>query len=179
MRGRLIDFPLVAALLPLAAACTIADSGPPPSGDTTAASMVEARVPEAAAGDSGWAYVRRARADLNGDGTPEQVVVLSDVILNRRGQPLWEDGHRWQVYVESARGERTRLYARFLPHGALTVRFIEADRGAPPRLLLLERTPFTVGAYDIRYRAPGEVTLESRLVRRLSGEHALEGAPEP
>jgi hypothetical protein len=170
---------VLALLAPLAAACRIADSGPPARGDTTAAALVESRVPEAAAGDTGWPWVRRATLDLNGDARPEQVVVLSDVRIDSAGRPLWEDGHRWQVYVESPAGERTRLYARFLPNGSLATRFTEPARGAPPRIVLLERTPSAVGVYDVRYVSPGSVLLESRLTRQLSVQHTLEGAPEP
>lgn len=163
-----------------AASCTIADSGPPPAArDTSAAALIEARVPEAAAGDSGWQYVRRAQADLSGDGRAEEVVVLADAALDLRGEPLWEDGHRWQVYVQDASGERTRVYARFLPNGALEVRLGAGVRGAPPRLVLLERTPFSLGLYELRYVAPGRAVLEAQLVRQLSANQPFQGAPEP
>src|SRR5438046_90801 len=66
----------------------------------TIADLIQVRVPEAAAGDSGWQYARRASVDLDGDGKPESVVMIADVTLDKRGRPLWEDGHRWQVYVE-------------------------------------------------------------------------------
>ncbi len=89
--------------------------------------LVQSRVPSADAGDPGWMYQQSVVADMDSDGDDETVYLISDVTLDAGGAPLWEDGHRWQVYVREADGMITRLYARFLPNGKLT-----ADITVPP-----------------------------------------------
>lgn len=175
MRSRFVHW-----LPALLSACTIADSVPPPAAaDSSAAALIDTKIPAAVAGDTGWRYVQRAKVDLDDDGAPEMVVVLSDVTIGDSGEPLWEDGHRWQVYVENSAGERTRVYSRFLPNGALNVRFTEAGPGAPSRMLLLERMPFALDVYDVRYAGAGRLVLHERMERRLSMDHRFEGSPEP
>ena len=133
----------------------------------TIADLIQARVPEAAAGDSGWKYSRRASADLDADGKDESVVLIADVTLDKRGQPLWEDGHRWQMYVEDAKGNRTRMYARFVPNGSVTVRVASPQGGVRPTLVLLEESADHVGVYEFRYNSPGRFDVWRRLDRTL------------
>lgn len=141
--------------------------------------LIQARVTQAAAGDTGWAYQQTVSADIDGDGTNESVVLISDVQLDARGQPMWEDGHRWQVYVQEADGAVTRLYARFLPNGKLT-----ADLAIPPSgtglwPVLLEQTPFHIGVYEFRYGGPNRVEVHKRLDRELDRTRVFQGSPRP
>jgi hypothetical protein len=140
-------------------------------------SLIESRVPRAAAGDSGWQYQQRASADFDGDGRAETAVLIADVVLDARGRPGWEDGHRWQVYVEEADAVRTYAYARFLPMGKLTAELTRPDSG-PPTILLLEQTPHAVGVYEIRYAGPERVSVE-RHVERLLDPGTFVGSPRP
>lgn len=50
----------------------------------------------------GWPLRRSLRADLDGDGEAERLVVASDVTVDSSGAPMWEDGHRWAAYVVDA-----------------------------------------------------------------------------
>lgn len=107
-----------------------------------------------------WGYRRALDADLNGDGTEERLVIASDVVLGRDGRPLWEDGHRWAVYVEHEE-RRTLLYAAFVPNG-----FVEAAALAPSDMgardvLVQERTPAMLRALTMQYEGPGAAKLRS------------------
>lgn len=145
----------------------------------TVPDLIEARVPAAVAGDTGWRYQQQVVADIDGDGDEETVVLISDVTLDAGGRPLWEDGHRWQVYVREQDGRVTRLYARFLPNGGLT-----ADLGVPPSgavhgIVLIERTPNHIGVYELRYRGPDSVDVYRRLDREIDTARRFTGAPRP
>ena len=109
---------------------------------------------------STWGYRRALDADLDGDRREEQLVIASDVVLGAGGTPLWEDGHRWAVYVEAPVG-RTLLYAAFVPNG-----FVEAAALAPSdtrvrRVLVQERTPAMLRALEVEYEGPGAAKLRS------------------
>lgn len=169
------------ALAVMLAAC--ADRPPPATTVDSAApasDLLEPRIPRAAGGDPGWRYQQRVSADLDGDGGPETAVLISDVALDARGQPMWEHGHRWQVYVEESEGgARTHLYARFLPNGKLTAGLTEPDSGATPTIVLLEQTPHALGVYELRYERPGRVVVLSRFTRAIDRVRQFVGAPRP
>jgi hypothetical protein len=102
-----------------------------------------------------FAYRREASADLDGDGTPERIVIAADVTLSEKRLPLWEDGHRWAVYAESAEGKRTLLYAAFVPNGFAEAAILAAGSDGKRRVLVQERTPSQVRALEIEYEGPG------------------------
>lgn len=143
------------------------------------ADLIQARVPTAAAGDTAWPYSRQVVVDLDDDGDDETVVLISDVRLDAGGAPLWEDGHRWQVYVQEPDGARTRLYARFLPNGKLTAEIVVLAGNGRPGIVLLEQSPFHIGAYEFRYRGPGQVEVHRRLDRDVDPARRFSGAPLP
>lgn len=105
---------------------------------------------------AGWAYRRELQADLNGDGRPERLVIAADVEVRPDGMPLWEDGHRWALFAESASGERTMLYSAFVPHGFAEAAVLQPDQQGRRRVLVQERTPQQVRALEVEYRAPGD-----------------------
>jgi hypothetical protein len=124
-------------------------------------------VPRAIAGDAQWQYVQRATADLNGDGRNEIAVLIADVVLDARGEPLWDDGHRWQVYIEEPDSTRTYVYARFLPHGKLEASVTVPDEEKMPTIVLRELTPHLLGVYEVRYAGPQRATAVRHLHREL------------
>ena len=128
--------------------------------------LLDPRVASAVAGEPHWRYAQRARADFDGDGREETAVLIADVELNARGEPLWEDGHRWQLYFEEADSTRTYVYARFLPNGKLEASLTVPDEEKMPTVVLREITPHTLGIYEIRYSGPQR----SRSVRQLYRE---------
>ena len=107
-----------------------------------------------------WPLQRSLRADLDGDGADERLVVASDVTVDSSGMPLWEDGHRWAAYVvdapeAGADSARTLLYGAFLPMGRAEVAVTEPSAGEPPRVFVLSRMNGRVTAEDIAYDGPG------------------------
>lgn len=101
-----------------------------------------------------WRHRAVLHADLNGDGRTEQLVVAADVSLAPNDEPLWEDGHRWGVYVEDST-QRTLLYSRFLPHGVAEVAVGVTDADGTRDVLILERTPQHSRAIVLEYQRPG------------------------
>jgi hypothetical protein len=148
--------------------------GMPTRSDSSVAALIEARVPAVTVADSIWQYALQVAADIDGDGASERVVVLSDVSVGRNGLPLWEDGHRWQVYVEESDSSRTYLYGRFLPNGRLFAQLVPADSGQPRPILLIEQMPDRWGAYEIRYRGPGQASLVERFVREIDARQQFD-----
>ena len=129
--------------------------------------LVDSKVPRAVAGDAGWRYVQRATADFDGDGQDETAVVIADVELDRRGVPLWDDGHRWQLYFEEADSSRTYAYARFLPNGKLEASVTVPDEEKMPTVVLRELTPHLLGIYEVRYSGPQRSQSVRHLYREL------------
>jgi hypothetical protein len=141
--------------------------------------LLEPRVPPAVAGDTPWEYAQRSKADFDGDGQHETAVLIADALVDKRGIPMWDHGHRWQVYIEEADSTRTYVYARFLPSGKL-----EADVAVPgkekvPTIVLREHTPYTIGVYEVRYLGPQRVQSVRHLYRELDRHAWFEGSPRP
>lgn len=144
-------------------------------------SMIDATVPSALAGDSGWKYAQRVTADLDGSGAEEEAVLMCDVALDARGRPLWEDGHRWQLYVRETGGKRevTRLFARFIPNGKVTAELGVPSAGSKNWIVLLVQSPERLGVYEFEYRGPGRADVRKRLERDLDAAKPFTGASRP
>lgn len=108
-----------------------------------------------------WSYRRATKADLDGDGSPENVVLVADVQLTADGKPLWEDGHRWAAFVESSSGQRTLIYGAFVPRGFAEAAVTAADDQARRRVLIQERTPEQLVTVEVEYRGPGRIRTSS------------------
>lgn len=143
------------------------------------ASMLDARVPAAKAGDPGWLYAQRVSADFDGDGDDETAVLICDVGLDAGGAPMWEDGHRWQVYVEEKDGTITRLYARFIPNGKVTADVGIPSAGKELYIVVLEQSPDRIGVYEFEYRGPQKADVRKRLERELDVTKFFSGSPRP
>ena len=141
--------------------------------------LLQSRVPPAAAGDPGWVYQQSVVADVDADGKDETIYLISDVTLDAGGAPLWEDGHRWQVYVREDDGTITRLYARFLPNGKLTADIVVPPSGTALGIVLLEQTPARMAVYEFRYRGPNRLEVYQRFDRTIDQERRFTGSPRP
>ena len=100
-----------------------------------------------------WTHRRFVDADLDGDGTPERVILTADVQTRSRGIPLWEDGHRWAVIVEDGEA-RTLLYGAFVPNGHAEAAILEPDSRNRRHVLVRERTPQQSRTFVIAYDSP-------------------------
>jgi hypothetical protein len=107
-----------------------------------------------------WGYRREISADLDGDRKLERIVIAADVRVGPSG-PLWEDGHRWAVYVEPEKGVRTMLYGAFVPNGFAEAAVTAPDDDGHRRVLIQERTPQQVRALEVEYQDPGKARLSS------------------
>ena len=169
-------------------ACAV-DARPPQSADSVPAAgtdtlvapivqLVDSAIPPAVAGAEGWNFQQSARADLDGDGLPERVVLTAKVELYR-GRPAWDDGQPWQVYIESADGRRTYVYGQRLQLGTLTMRVAPRDSARAATVVLLEQLPDQISLYEVSYGGPGRVTVAVRFQRLLdpTGETASPKLP--
>jgi hypothetical protein len=109
----------------------------------------------------GWTYRREANLDLDGDGQPERLVMTADVEVRPDGVPLWEDGHRWALFAENAAGNRTLLYAAFVPNGFAEAAVLQPDDRGRRKVLVQERTPQQLRSLEIEYRGPGQARSSS------------------
>jgi hypothetical protein len=145
-------------------ACTVREE-PPATTSGAEPSFIDSTIAPAVAGEDGWNHVERASADLYGDSTAEQVVLMARVELVR-GRPAWDDGQPWQVYVESATGERHYLYAERLQLGTLNMRLTSGSEGTRPTLLLIEHLPHRLRVLETA-GSDSTIELQLRLERAL------------
>jgi hypothetical protein len=136
---------VIASMLPLAA-CRRAGFG---GGDPRTAVPVDtARIH--AAEVASWGYRREISADLDGDERLERVVIAADVSMGPAG-PMWGNGHRWAVFVEPAKGERTLLYGALVPNGFAEAAVLAPDSEHRRKVLIQERTAQQTRALEVEY----------------------------
>jgi len=134
--------------------CLSCKEAPPPSDNPLLAPPVNAALNISARQALGWNYQRALQADLNGDGSEEQVVLAADVVVNERDRPLWEDGHRWAVVVRE-RGSDTLVFSSFVPNGFVETAISQASSEGSRELFIQERTPSQVRSITVSYQEPG------------------------
>lgn len=128
--------------------------------------LVDSTIVLAAAGEEGWNYHLDVDVDLDGDGRPERAVVAARVDMHQ-GRPAWDDRQPWAVYVESADGERTTLYAQHLQIGTLRMRVTLGEETGRPTIVMIEHLPDRIRIFEAAYAGPGEVEIVLRLERSL------------
>lgn len=134
--------------------CLSCRNAPPASDNPLLAPPVNAALNVSARQALGWDYQRALQADLNGDGSEEQVVLAADVAVNERDLPLWEDGHRWAVVVRE-RGSDTLVFSSFVPNGFVEAAISTASSEGSRELFIQERTPDQVRSLVVSYQEPG------------------------
>lgn len=102
-----------------------------------------------------WSYRRTLVADLDSDGVPERLVLTSDVYVAEDGEPMWEDGHRWAVYVEEDDGGRTLVYGAFVHLGTVEAAVSTGVSDRTRRIVILERGPTRARLLVAAYDGPG------------------------
>jgi hypothetical protein len=158
----------------LLAGCRMSDMQP----DATIGTLIDTTIVRAEAGEKGWTYQQKVSMDFDADGQMETAVLISDVTLDGRGAPLWEDGHRWQVYVDEPTGERTYILRQFLPNGSLTADVVRRESGTRT-IMLVARTPQTINVYEVKYSGPQRIVLMNLIERPVEGAGTFAGAPRP
>jgi len=119
------DRPPIRPVEAMPALATAIDSASTRSADTAAA----------------WSYRRAAVADLDADAVPERLVVASDVFVTDDGEPLWDELHRWAVYVEEDDGARTLVYSAFAPPGGVSVAVAAPAESGRRSIVVIEQGP--------------------------------------
>jgi hypothetical protein len=135
-----------------AVACERSDNAP--GGPAPEKSAVDSARLGSAAEVTSWRHRRTFEADLDGDADKERVVLASDVELGPNGVPLWEDGHRWTVFVDD-KPEVTLLYGAFVPNGLVEAAVVTADANGHRNVLIQERTPDQTRSFVVSYEKPG------------------------
>lgn len=143
-----------ALLALLMTSCLSCKESPHPEDNPLLAPPVNAALNVSAKQALGWDYQRALQADLNGDGSEEQVVLAADVVVNERNLPLWEDGHRWALVVRE-RGSDTLVFSSFVPNGFVEAAVSIASSEGPRELFIQERTPGQVRSLVVSYQEPG------------------------
>lgn len=138
----------------------------PPAMTPTLLLPVDSTIPTAPLGENGWQYGRGSDVDVDGDGESERVVVAARAEV-RGGQPLWDDGQPWQVYVQEESGELTVLFARYVQLGTVEARVTLAEEDERPTVLILEHLPDALILHEIEYRGPADLLVRDRMERRL------------
>jgi hypothetical protein len=138
----------------LLTSCLSCKESPPPTDNPLLAPPVNAALNVSAQQALGWNYQRALQADLNGDGSEEQVVLAADVVVNDRDLPLWEDGHRWAVVVRE-RGSDTLVFSSFVPNGFVEAAVSTASSEGGRELFIQERTPGQIRSLVVSYQEPG------------------------
>ena len=163
----------LAALALTLTACRMSEIPP----DASIEALTDTAIPRAESGQKGWVYAQKAQADFDADGQVETAVLISDVTLDNGGAPLWEDGHRWQLYIEEPDGERTWVFRQFLPNGKLTADVVRRESGT--RSLLIEaRTPERIRVYEVKYSGPDRIALMNSIERPIE-QGTFTGSPRP
>ena len=106
-----------------------------------------------------WPYQQKLEADLDGDGAPESVILMADAEV-MRGQPLWEDGHRWAIVVRDG-SEETLAYAAFVPRGFVEAAVGQRQSDRTREIIVVERSPDHLTAITIAYRGAGQTEASS------------------
>ncbi|MCG0239418.1 MAG: hypothetical protein L6E13_09500 [Firmicutes bacterium] len=108
--------------------------------------------PQGVAGQREWGYHQETRADLDGDGAEEKLVVIARVGRPSGGQDYsWDDGQPWNVYVEEPDGTRTYVFADWVQLGQLNVGV--TDDGD---VVILELAGAGWTLYHVDYQGPGK-----------------------
>ena len=130
-----------------------------PTEQATAVDLVDKNYPLVGEREPGWDYRQSVKADLDGDGAEETIVVMARVERspNNPRDYLWDDGQPWQVFVESPQGERTPVYSRWVQIGQLKALISEETEDGKHDLILLELVGAGISLYRVEYDGPNQV----------------------
>lgn len=99
----------------------------------------------------------------------EQAFLIANAAIVN-GEPLWDDGQVWQVYIEEATGERTYVFVRFVQLGMVEAKTTEVKAGQAPTILLIEQWPSLFHVYEVQYRGPQAVQVVELVQRAIAND---------
>ena len=149
-----------AFLVGLLVACSPSQPPPVPPLDAPPVDLERIRLADVVT----WQHRRDIDADIDGDGSAERLVLAADVTTDDRGRAMWEDGHRWALFVEDGEA-RTLLYGAFVPNGHVEAAVLTAHAGSNRRdVLVRERTAQQSRSFIVAY--------DGRSARTVSAAYA-------
>ena len=113
------------------------------------------------------AITRTLSVDVTGDGRVDRVELSADAGLNARGEPIFEDGHRWRVIVRTAAGAFP-LSDDFVPSGDVRIRTESRpidEPDAPPAIVIAWRSRESWGERRVRYDEETRTFVTESIVR--------------
>lgn len=119
-------------------------------------------------------YTRSAYADLDGDGEEEKVV-LQGMVGEENGEPMWDDGQPWRVYVEEPDGTRTMVFLKWVQLGYADAMLTDAKPN--PTLLIEIRSHNGLTLYEVRYDGPQQEQAQELVNSAFHPRSDFEGSP--
>lgn len=109
-----------------------------------------------------WQYRIPIKADLNGDGQEETILLIGNIeplATNKDKSPdpdgwLWDDGDAWVVVIEE-QGQQTLVYNGWT-QGKIEIQLINKDH---PKLQIINRSSDDLYTYNIDYQSPQNFTI--------------------
>lgn len=139
----------------------------PPVHDPAEALPLPDRVGAAADAPAYSAILHTLSVDVTGDGTADRVELSADALLDARGRPLFEHGHRWRVIVRTAAGAFP-LSDDFVPSGDVRIHTESKpvdEPAAPPAIVIAWRSRESWGERRVRYDEETRTFVTESIVR--------------
>ncbi len=111
---------------------------------------------------SNWHEVTRYTGDTDGDGSDENVVLLTSAEYDEDGEFFWNDGQNWALFVED-RGENYLLLNEYLNAGSVYFEVLDfyMEKGAQPQINVIVSTTsgFSLTSYAFLKEKNGYVVI--------------------
>ncbi|MBQ9757873.1 MAG: hypothetical protein IJW15_05635 [Clostridia bacterium] len=111
-----------------------------------------------------WHEVTRYTGDTDGDGSDENVVLLTSAEYDEDGEFFWNDGQNWALYVED-RGETYLLLNEYLNAGSVYFEVLDfyMEDGAQPGINVIVSTSsgFSLTSYTFSEDESGYAKLSA------------------
>ncbi|MBO4940669.1 MAG: hypothetical protein J6D15_00425 [Clostridia bacterium] len=111
---------------------------------------------------SKWHEVTRYTGDTDGDGSDENVVLLTSAEYDEDGEFFWNDGQNWALFVED-RGENYLLLNEYLNAGSVYFEVLDLymEEGTKPQINVIVSTTsgFSLTSYAFSKDEDGYVVV--------------------
>jgi hypothetical protein len=96
-----------------------------------------------------------------------------------RGEPAWDDGQPWQVYIEYPDLGREYVYIQRLQLGNLQMRVAPADGSRPAAVLLIEHLPDRIRLAEVSFDRDQQALRSEVVYERNLDASGTAGTPLP